>query len=289
MVTRTNFLTTKGTLIRSILYSSKRRFDFYGDTYVVLMVSMAVAFITLATVLPVFIKYFDPYHIIIRILSPFTVSVPAILPACMSMGILFAFGRLYLWDIYCTSPPKINAAGRVSTMVFDKTGTLTYSGLNIVSMKIINGDRFEKSIKDPQDAIEQNDTWRNPNQYESEETFLKFVECMATCHSCTYVEEKLIGDPLELEMFKYSKWVMDEGKSMGSDSEDNFTTLFYPKKLSQTIREKGNKGQAVYKLSLIRKYDFSPELQRMSVLCKNHLDNTTVCYIKGSPEMIESL
>lgn len=179
LVTRTNFLTTKGTLVRSILYSAPKRFDLYGDTYKVLLCTTILALIVLATILPVFIKYYKPYDIVIRILSPFTVAIPALLPICMSVGILFAFGRLYMNGIYCTSPQKINAAGRVSQMVFDKTGTLTHSGLNLVAMKFTDPTGFANTSYNPAETIENNEIWRNPNQYESESYTNKFVECMA--------------------------------------------------------------------------------------------------------------
>lgn len=140
---------------------------------------MIIATITLATVLPVFIKYFEPYDIVIRILSPFTASIPAILPVCMSLGILFAYGRLYFGNIYCTVPQKINAAGRVSTMVFDKTGTLTHDGLAVVAMKTANNSEFDPTIKDPQGKIESFDFWNDPEKKKNNKSFLKFVECMA--------------------------------------------------------------------------------------------------------------
>ena len=80
LVCKTSFSTSKGNLIRSIIYSAPKRFNFYGDTYKVILVMMSLASITLATVLPVFIKYYSPYHIVVRILNPFTLSIPAGLP-----------------------------------------------------------------------------------------------------------------------------------------------------------------------------------------------------------------
>jgi P-type E1-E2 ATPase len=47
----------------------------------------------------------------------------------MTVGIVFAIGRLKKQKIYCISPPRVNIAGRVNLMVFDKTGTLTEDGL----------------------------------------------------------------------------------------------------------------------------------------------------------------
>lgn len=40
---------------------------------------------------------------------------------------------------------------------------------------------------------------------------------MASCHSITYVNQKLIGDPLEIKMFESTNWELDE-KNVASNS-----------------------------------------------------------------------
>jgi len=44
-----------------------------------------------------------------------------------------------------------------------------------------------------------------------------------------------------------------------------------------------------YQLALIRRFDFSSKLQRMSVIVKNFLDSSFRSYVKGSPEKIREL
>ena len=41
-----------------------------------------------------------------------------------------------------------------------------------------------------------------------------------------------------------------------------------------------------YRSALIRRFDFSSALQRMSVICKNDFDNKYKVFVKGSPEKI---
>ena len=36
------------------------------------------------------------------------------------------------------------------------------------------------------------------------------VEAMASCTAITYVNGKLVGDPLDVQMFKATGWVLDE-------------------------------------------------------------------------------
>ena len=33
---------------------------------------------------------------------------------------------------------------------------------------------------------------------------------MATCHSITYVNGELIGDPLDVKMFQATEWILEE-------------------------------------------------------------------------------
>ena len=49
----------------------------------------------------------------------------------------------------------------------------------------------------------------------------------------------------------------------------------------------GNGGP--YQVALIRRFDFSSKLQRMSVIAKNMFDDTFRSYVKGSPEKIREL
>ena len=49
----------------------------------------------------------------------------------------------------------------------------------------------------------------------------------------------------------------------------------------------GNGGP--YQVALIRRFDFSSKLQRMSVIAKNMFDDTFRSYVKGSPERIREL
>ena len=36
------------------------------------------------------------------------------------------------------------------------------------------------------------------------------LEALATCHSITYVNGNLIGDPLDVKMFEATEWVLEE-------------------------------------------------------------------------------
>ena len=48
-------------------------------------------------------------------------------------------------------------------------------------------------------------------------------------------------------------------------------------------------SQGRYQLALIRRFDFSSKLQRMSVIVKSFLDQSFKTFVKGSPERIREL
>ena len=139
LVIKTAFITSKGGLVRDILYPKENKFKFYRDSMFFLF-SMSIL---------VFIGFFASLHnlittgnttsdIITGFLDEVTISIPPILPSCMTVGTLYAISRLRKKSIFTISPPKINVAGRITTMVFDKTGTLTEDGLQIYGYRHIS-------------------------------------------------------------------------------------------------------------------------------------------------------
>ena len=44
-----------------------------------------------------------------------------------------------------------------------------------------------------------------------------FLEALATCHSITYVNNELIGDPLDVKMFQSTGWILEEQSEEPAD------------------------------------------------------------------------
>lgn len=83
---------------------------------------------------------------------------------------------------------------------------------------------------------------------------------------------------------------MDEDEKRNTHSSGKYSASFYPKALVPAVHyQHKQKEDSLYKLSLLVKYDFSSELQRMSVVVRNTLDNSMICFVKGSPEKLYSL
>lgn len=136
LVKNTGFLTTKGSLIRDILYPKEIKFKFYNDGFKFVGIMALLAVVGMCAIIPLQIRLGVPTEILIdRALDLITVTVPPALPAAMSCGIVFAINRLKKRDIFCISPPRINMAGQIQTFVFDKTGTLTEEGLSVLGCR----------------------------------------------------------------------------------------------------------------------------------------------------------
>ena len=139
LVIKTAFITTKGCLVRDILYPKPNKFKFYRDSLIFLGAMSILVFIGFFASLKNLIDSGTvTSDIVTGFLDEITISIPPILPSCMTVGTLYAIVRLKKWKIFCISPPKINVAGRIATMVFDKTGTLTEDGLQIFGYRGIS-------------------------------------------------------------------------------------------------------------------------------------------------------
>ena len=132
MVIRTAFVTTKGNLVRDILYPKPSKFKFYEDSLKFVFGMGMIALVGFgATFKYMLDQNFSTLNIIDRCLNLITITVPPALPAAMTAGTAFAVSRLKKNKIFCISPHRVNVAGRVNMMVFDKTGTLTEDGLQV--------------------------------------------------------------------------------------------------------------------------------------------------------------
>lgn len=148
------------------------------------------------------------HTILFRALDLITVVVPPALPATLSIGTSFALSRLRRSGIFCISPNRINVAGKINVCCFDKTGTLTEDGLDILGVRALdrrNGNRFGELIDNVYDL---------PGPVGREKATLLYA--LATCHQLKVVDEEVIGDPLDVKMFQFTKWLIEEGNVAGT-------------------------------------------------------------------------
>ncbi|XP_071840521.1 polyamine-transporting ATPase 13A3-like isoform X2 [Apostichopus japonicus] len=276
VVIRTGFTTTKGMLVRSILYPKPMDFKLYRDAMKFILVLAAVAMFGFVYVITIKILHKATVKdIILKALDVFTIAVSPALPAALTIGMVFAQQRLRKRNIYCISPQRINVSGMLDLICFDKTGTLTEDHLELLAVSPINKDSFVL-INDP-----------------STLTFGPFTAGMATCHSLTVIDGEIRGDPLDLQMFQSIKWNLKEP----TESERTGFSHFMPTIVMDTSNGNNNdsprKGMMpvlpAHQIGVIRQFTFSSNLKRMSVITQTLGSNTFDVFVKGAPEIVASL
>jgi cation-transporting P-type ATPase 13A2 len=217
MVVRTGFNTTKGSLVRSMLFPKPSGFKFYQDSFRYISVMAGIAILGFIASFVNFIRLRVEWHlIVVRALDLITIVVPPALPATLTIGTNFALSRLKSKNIFCISPQRVNVGGKLDIMCFDKTGTLTEDGLDVLGVRVVS----RSTNKFGQVLSETDDLWDSQLNADEGHTIRAALHVMATCHSLRSVDGELVGDPLDLKMFEFTNWTFEEGKQSGGDAED---------------------------------------------------------------------
>lgn len=221
MAVRTGFNTTKGALVRSMLFPKPSGFKFYRDSFRYISVMGGIAFIGFIASFINFVRMELAWHlIIVRALDLITIVVPPALPATLSIGTNFALSRLRNKQIFCISPQRVNVGGKLDIICFDKTGTLTEDGLDVLGIRVAQrpSNRFSDLLPDALTLLPGASYERDPTvQYDSHKAALY---TMATCHSLRVVEGEIVGDPLDVKMFDFTRWSFEEGEQSNGDGDD---------------------------------------------------------------------
>jgi cation-transporting P-type ATPase 13A2 len=88
-------LTSKGSLVRDILYPREIHFRFYSDGYKFVGIMALCAVIGFLATVPIMLNNGTQIGILVdRALDLFTICVPPALPAAMTCGVVFSMQRL---------------------------------------------------------------------------------------------------------------------------------------------------------------------------------------------------
>ncbi|KAM0791677.1 hypothetical protein ACM66B_003953 [Microbotryomycetes sp. NB124-2] len=299
MVLRTGFNTTKGALVRSMLFPKPFGFAFYRDSFRFIGVLGMVAVVGFMASSVNFVKLGIAWPtIVIRALDLVTIVVPPALPATMSIGTSFAIARLRKSGIFCISPTRVNIGGKINIVCFDKTGTLTEEGLDVLGVRSVV--RSTNKFADIEDDID------NVPIFGVADAKTPMLHALATCHALKIVDGEIIGDPLDLRMFEFTGWTLEEGKEGAARPRTSKTATRVPDRaatLVQTVvrppggesfkledaMKAGSKHAHFLELGVLRTFDFVSALRRMSVLVKKLKSNSVEAYVKGAPEVMADI
>nr|XP_032818254.1 probable cation-transporting ATPase 13A4 isoform X3 [Petromyzon marinus] len=265
----TGFSTSKGKLVRSILYPKPTDFKLFRDAFRFLMSLIAVALVGMIYTVVIFsLSGTEAGEVVKKALDIITIAVPPALPAAMTAGIMYAQRRLRRVNIFCISPQRINVCGQINLVGFDKTGTLTEDGLDLWGLLRVSENRFcavdpyKRGRALPRDAL---------------------FDAMATCHSLALIDGAIQGDPLDVRMFEATQWVMEETDEEVSVGKLKFRPIcvLSPPVVVET-------PEPATSLAVLKQFTFSSSLQRMSVMAR--LASGEACaFMKGAPEKVAGL
>ncbi|KAL2429098.1 cation-transporting ATPase [Exophiala dermatitidis] len=297
MVVRTGFNTTKGALVRSMLFPKPSGFKFYRDSFRYISVMGCVAGVGFIASFINFVKLGLAWHlIIVRALDLITIVVPPALPATLTIGTNFALSRLRKQQIFCISPQRVNVAGKLDVVCFDKTGTLTEDGLDVLGVRLVQHPeiRFGDILEEAHEVLPPAPYDRDPTvDYRVNKNMLY---AMATCHSLRLVDDELIGDPLDLKMFQFTGWSFEEGSRNTNHFIEPGTQQTAPSVarpppgLEYDVDDSQDNANPVrVELGVLRSFEFVSHLRRASVVVRQHADPGASIYVKGAPEVMKDI
>ena len=320
----TGFNTVRGNLIRSVIYPKEGDKSFLVDSFKFLKIIGIIFAFGFLVILPIkitrIVKSDEKKELITDVLDLLTQAIPPELPLCLGICLGIAQKRCKEKRIICINKEKINSAGKINVCVFDKTGTLTKDHLNIyaflpVSISPLKNKNEKKFIFGKETKSIESMAEMSYHYYKnrikdkslksaSKEIELLFIESLACCQGATKVDNKLIGDPIDVEMFESTGWNLVEDINDPDNYDSSISTYVRPKQ-EQSLTEKlekykGNVNEQNhteideiilnhYELGIIRRFDFESKLQRMSTIVKNIPETNFLCFCKGSPEKISEL
>ncbi|KAF6151874.1 hypothetical protein GIB67_010448 [Kingdonia uniflora] len=242
-VLRTGFETSQGKLMRTILFSTERVTANSWESGLFILFLVIFAVIAAGYVLKKGLE--DPtrskYKLFLSCTLIITSVIPPELPMELSIAVNTSLIALARRGIFCTEPFRIPFAGKVDICCFDKTGTLTSDDMEFRGVVGSNGNVDLESDMTKVSA--------------------RTVEVLASCHALVFVDNKLVGDPLEKAALKGIDWVYTSDE--------------------KAMPKKGG-GQAV---QIVQRHHFASHLKRMAVVVR--VREEFFAFVKGAPETIQ--
>lgn len=274
-VVRTGFETSKGELVKSILFPQPIGFRFYEDSIKFVMALFCIAGFGMIYCVKLYMsRNTDIETIVLRTLDIITIVIPPALPLAMTAGTVYSQARLRKLNIFCISPHRINVCGKLKMVCFDKTGTLTDDGLTMDGCIPCHNGKFQTTEPHP------------PSAFDNESLL---IQALATCHSLTTINDTLSGDPLDIEMFQSIDWELIEPGEEHTRFDTLTPTIVRPKSIDGTSVSPNSMSETSnvpYSIGIIKQHQFSSEAQCMTVVVRVLGERNMRVYSKGAPEKI---
>jgi len=263
VATSVGALTTRGQLVRMVLFPTSVRFRYNDQMPIVYAIIFAYMLILCAIYLSPLMDLGDWVAKYMMLLNTVAMCLSPMLPVSLVMGQAVAATRLKAdHDIQCLQPARIPIAGKISTVVFDKTGTITKDGMDFDAViPVDDTGKLGQPIK-----VDSQNPSANPAKIEREVP-KKLQYALASCHTVTTLpptpdkpEGILVGNAVECAMVAAVGWKLGE-KDVTSPS-----------------------GEV---LPIAKKLDFDHKRMTSGVVIKK--GDELVVFIKGSYEKVQAL
>mmetsp|Transcript_136068 Transcript_136068/g.322478 ORF Transcript_136068/g.322478 Transcript_136068/m.322478 type:complete len:1389 (+) Transcript_136068:42-4208(+) len=282
LATHTGIHTQKGQLLLLILYPPKLVFKYDEQLSVVFFLLIIYAFALVVKLMRVmYVRYAVQQKLPLTATwasGVFTCScvLPTMLHIVLSVGQVISAKRLKekACSIFCVVPKRIALAGKVRVACFDKTGTLTTSGLEFFGVHCVEMDGTDPGLQGSQSpfssplAAATATSPRLAAEPQKSKWDLHILCGLASAHSLSpfsQSEAGVVGNAVEVNMFKASGWSLASQRDVRSPSGGSFEG---------------------HRLEILKRFDFSHSTMTMSAVVKHHPSGEQGIYCKGSFEHI---
>ncbi|KAF1785411.1 P-type ATPase, cytoplasmic domain N [Phytophthora cactorum] len=256
IVQTTGAHTTKGQLIQSILFPIPMRFKYNEHLKVLIGLLLVYAVIACILVINFLLsngKLSNRYAAFCYAIFVLSCVISPLLPVVITVGQVNASQRLEKLGVFSLNVQRITLAGKVRIFCFDKTGTLTKQGLDFLGVQPVKDSLFTPIVNDVKDA---------PSSEE-------LLYALTTCHSVGSLEDRLVGNEVEVRMFTATGWELVEKEGE-----------------QPLVRSKVDPG---LELEFVKRYDFDHHRMSMSVVVRNRKSGKYYVFCKGSYERMQQL
>lgn len=268
VVIGTNWNTAKGEMLSGVVHTKERVLKFQQHFFILLAIlfTFNVLMIALVTISELTKEIPSYRNIGLKVLDFARYGFPPSLYFITMTAIQISISSLGKSDIKVFSSFKLVEAGAVKVVCFDKTGTLTENRLTTHGFLVSDHRTFEAVTTD----IE---------RFMTLSVFDVFLEGISCCHSLNVINGNVTGDPLEEELFSFSKSSME--LKLIDSKPVNEISLNYDYTAINNVSREANQ--------IILVDEFTSEKRRMGVVVRKSESKTHRFFLKGAPEIIKDM
>lgn len=271
IVIATSSATNKGSALHNVIFP--RSLSFVFNTHLKVAMLILTLWSAFGFLLSIFIKFEDGEHLanwFFGILLLSDILSPLLLCWLENVKSVIV-ARLNRKNIACLDASRIPIAGKIKYFCFDKTGTLTRRGLEFCGALGVSETRGASMLE---------------KMYSKYSDFPELLQiAMGSCHSITKVNDNIVGDPVDLEMFRITEWeLICSFETIGANSVFDELVPPYRSVVVGTMPR-----LPLSRFYVIKRFEFRSVYQSMSVVVQNAYSDRFFVFAKASYTKIKRM